>query len=473
MKKNIKYILIALIFITITSKLSPIYPINDWCDTNSFFTMGKAIFNGKIIYKDLFEQKGPILYLIYGIGYLISNKTFIGVYILEIISFGFFLKIIDRVLQTLDIKNTIHYLFTISFVITTSIAFYGGGSAEEFCLPYISWNIYILIKNIKKQKISTQDQLINGICFSIVFLIKFNLVSFWIAPLIIYMMQYKKEAIKGIIYFILGSVMPILLIILYFLINHSLFEFLDVYFFKNIFEYNNIGIRTNIISKIIDGIIYMFIENFLKNIFLIITLILSFIYAKKKKMIKLYLLVTIIPFFFICCQANFFEYYILPFCVFSLFGLIELYNRFKIEKINNKTLLIILIIVTFINGKNTYMLKYKKNDYAHYDFFQIINKYEDKSVLNYGFIDTGFYLETNEVPNIRFFHTMNFSDFKEMKEEQLNYIKDKKTNFVICFTIKPEEKCNNEESINKKYKLVTIKRHNKDYGFYYHLYIRK
>ncbi|MFQ9073882.1 MAG: hypothetical protein ACLR43_15090 [Faecalibacillus faecis] len=45
------------------------------------------MFNGKVPYKDLFEQKGPLLYLIYGIGYLISHDTFLGVYLLEVISY--------------------------------------------------------------------------------------------------------------------------------------------------------------------------------------------------------------------------------------------------------------------------------------------------------------------------------------------------------------------------------------------------
>lgn len=47
------------------------------------------MFNGLVPYKDLFEQKGPLLYLIYGIGYLIENDRFIGVFILEIISMTF------------------------------------------------------------------------------------------------------------------------------------------------------------------------------------------------------------------------------------------------------------------------------------------------------------------------------------------------------------------------------------------------
>ena len=84
----IAILLVASIFtLLICSKNSPLYPYNDWVDGNAFFTMGKGMFNGKVPYKDLFEQKGPLLYLIYGIGYLISHDTFLGVYLLEVISY--------------------------------------------------------------------------------------------------------------------------------------------------------------------------------------------------------------------------------------------------------------------------------------------------------------------------------------------------------------------------------------------------
>lgn len=471
-KRNIIYLLISFIFITITSKMSPIYPLNDWCDTNSFFTMGKALIRGKIIYKDLFEQKGPLLYLIYGVGYLISNKTFIGVYILEILSYSLFLKIIKKILTTLEIKKFFYYAITLSFIITTSLAFYGGGSAEEFCLPYICWNIYIFTKIVKDKKISNIEHFIDGLCFSTVFLIKFNVATFWIGTWIIYIIIYKKESIKKIMYFTLGASILPLLVVLYFLKNSALYEFIDVYFLKNIFEYNHTKMSIiSFFSGFLDGILNLFIYNIHKNFFLIIALILSFLYAKNNKIMKQYILLLIFPFIFLCCQKVFFEYYILPFSILSIFGLIIIFEKIKIDKINKKYLLIILVIMTFIFGKNTYMLKYKKEDYAQYSFQQIINKYEDKSLLNYGFIDTGFYLETNEVPNVRFFHTMNFSDFKEMKEGQLNYIKNKKTNFVICAKVALDQECNAE--IKKNYKLITEKRHNKDYGFYYELYVRK
>ena len=77
--------------ITICSKNSFLYVFNEWPDANAFFTVGKGWMNGLIPYKDLFEQKGPVLYLLYGIGYLFSHDTFFGIYLLEILSYTVFL----------------------------------------------------------------------------------------------------------------------------------------------------------------------------------------------------------------------------------------------------------------------------------------------------------------------------------------------------------------------------------------------
>ena len=208
--KNIKYIIIALIFLTITSKLSPLYPTNDWCDTNSFFTMGKSMMKGLIIYKDIFEQKGPLLYLIYGIGYLISNTNFYGVFILEVLSFSVFLKIMHKTLNLLEYKNVANILIIYTVIITTSVSFAGGGSAEEFCLPFIAFNNLILSKLINNKTLKLTECITNGISAGLVFIIKFNLIAFWIPTFIILIMkkiEFKKISFNYNFYYILSNML--------------------------------------------------------------------------------------------------------------------------------------------------------------------------------------------------------------------------------------------------------------------------
>ena len=65
------------------TKSSPLYIINDWYDANAYFTMGKGTMNGAVPYRDLFDHKGPLLYLLYGIGYLIDSTGFFGIFLIQ------------------------------------------------------------------------------------------------------------------------------------------------------------------------------------------------------------------------------------------------------------------------------------------------------------------------------------------------------------------------------------------------------
>ena len=104
--KLIIYILfIAIICITICSKNSFLYCFNDWEDENAFMTVAKGWLNGLIPYRDLFEQKGPLLYLIFVIANLIHETSFIGVYILEIIFMSITLFIIAKIIKKLFYQN--------------------------------------------------------------------------------------------------------------------------------------------------------------------------------------------------------------------------------------------------------------------------------------------------------------------------------------------------------------------------------
>ena len=76
-KVIIAILLVASIFtLLICSKNSPLYPYNDWVDGNAFFTMGKGMFNGKVPYKDLFEQKKPCSFSFNGRSFSFNGRSF-------------------------------------------------------------------------------------------------------------------------------------------------------------------------------------------------------------------------------------------------------------------------------------------------------------------------------------------------------------------------------------------------------------
>ena len=75
---------LAALMLLFASQCSPLYPINLWDDANCLLTVGRVMQRGGVLYRDIYEQKGPLLYLIHALAACISDTSFWGVYVLEI-----------------------------------------------------------------------------------------------------------------------------------------------------------------------------------------------------------------------------------------------------------------------------------------------------------------------------------------------------------------------------------------------------
>ena len=97
--------LCAVIIMTICSRSSFLYVFNLCDDANSYFTMGKSMFRGFVPYRDLFDQKGILLYFIYGLSSLMSATTFRGVFVMEIIAATYCLELsLEFILSMKDLS---------------------------------------------------------------------------------------------------------------------------------------------------------------------------------------------------------------------------------------------------------------------------------------------------------------------------------------------------------------------------------
>lgn len=151
---------LSALFLLICTKSSFLYPINDWNDSNCFFTVGKGMMQGKVPYRDLFEQKGPLLYFIHGLASLISFDSFLGVFFFEILSFGIFLWFSYRIIFLFSQKAYTYVLLPVlSVAVLSSSSFCKGDSAEEFCLPLLSASLFYLLRYMKKKERSPMSYL--------------------------------------------------------------------------------------------------------------------------------------------------------------------------------------------------------------------------------------------------------------------------------------------------------------------------
>ena len=156
---------VAVLTLLFSSECSPLYPINDWVDPNCFLTVGKGILEGKVPYRDLYEQKGPYVYFLHALCALISGDSFFGVWLAEIAAAFFFLWSVSKILclygiENLKIRAAIAAL--VGATVYFSFAFSTGDSVEEFALPIFSWVVYLTLKRIREGGVRPVDYFLAG-----------------------------------------------------------------------------------------------------------------------------------------------------------------------------------------------------------------------------------------------------------------------------------------------------------------------
>ncbi len=453
-KKVIAYVfclLVSFLFLFFCSRSSPFYPMNDWCDSNMFFTIGKSLTKGIVIYKDIFEQKGPLLYFIHAISYFISNTTFLGVFIFEVLSFSVFLFYISNIVQLYcDKKNVFWILPLISFIILSSFIFCSGDSAEQFCIMFLAISLYSLLnyfKNTYPEKMDRKALIINGIMAGCVLWIKYTMLGFWIGfgffiVLNSFINKRIKEAFLSALYFLLGMLIATIPFIIYFAVNNALYDLFYTYFYINMTAYST---QTSFIRRIIDALIHALAYSRHLPLFTIIS-IFGYLYfmIDKKAIPNIYgkialtcsIILTIIGVYF-GTNYRYYFLFIMPFSILGPVALGILLDKKKIWKITYVIAPIMVFIIAFIWIYNfNHNIAFYKNDKDNLPQFKIaeyINRDSDKSLMYYCCLDQGVHTLLGTVPNVKYYAHPNidYENLPIVLDSQRQYIKDKVVNYIL------------------------------------------
>ena len=467
-------LLLSFFFLLIATKSSPLYVLNDWGDANTFFTMGKGMMNGLVPYRDLFEQKGPILYFLYGIGYLLSHQSFFGIFILEVLAFTLVLVFFYKILKLYHYENSFYLSAPIFLMlILTMRSFFHGGSVEEFSLPLIMISLYHVLFLLKEDRYQNAKiyYLIDGILAGMILWMKYTLLGFWIGYGLLFLILFiKNKNWKKLFSFLLcylgGMILVTLPVLLYFGYHHALGDLWHTYFYLNIFLYHAESMAQNSLLTKIGIIYYLLLVNFKNHLFYTIGLGLGIIFLFRDKSLSkkkwAFPLLFLLLYFFAYLGCVSYRYYFLIMAPFLVFGMLEIIHYGEKHQLIKNAMLIFLLPLTFLGvyalNDNISSLTLKKEDYAQYLFLEEINKVENPSILYYGGIDAGFYLTADILPREKYFSkiNINYAVYPDNLDAQRQAIQEGKVDFVI---FRKEEGDMVEASylsnLLEKYQLVT------------------
>jgi len=390
-------------------------------DSAIFFMSGKAWMNGMIPYVDYADAKGPLLWLIFGIGYLFSNYNYLGVFWIECIFYTvvFFYCYKIGCLFLSDKKTALlgSMLMALSFF---CVAYHYETRAEDFCQAFITGGLYYTLRSlygIQRDKDIKIASFVIGVSFAATLLMKFTIAAMILIlffALFYYLIKRRKDLIwKSFLYAFLGTSLVLFPFILYFLYQGHFHDFIYEYFAatsQTVVQIPTLG--GMIRDYIVDGWGSLLHINPLRS-FIICLLLANIIggcvyFYKKLPAFKW--VPAVIALWFVCISMyHALGYYYHSFAAFAIFPVIMYLTLFK-RFITGKKLRLVFYasaIIIFVFVENMTFLRpnfFLNKTEERKDFYyvnRILSQIPNPKIM-FSFYDTGYGTPAHALPGCKY-----------------------------------------------------------------------
>lgn len=442
-------LLTASAVLLICSKSSPLYPLNDWVDANTYLTVGRGMLQGKVPYRDLYEQKGPFLYFIHALAASISSDSFLGVWLIETVAAALFLYETALFMRSCCGGSRLWALPVIAVMIYASQAFCHGDSAEELCLP-LTMGAYMIGHRAvtDSDSISGREWFLLGAAGGCILWVKFTFLGIFAAVSGAMALCGRRSAlVRGISIAVTGMAAMSLPVLLYYGVNGAVDELFSVYFYDNLFRYGDDSGFS--LRNITDGL--NFSRVFMGAVFWTVCAeIIVMLLRKKYREAAYYCSSVIIMTLSVFGGHRSYQYYPLAMAVFLPQAAAELISAAQ-RILHSRNIRLPRRALAFCSAatltagigislktcRNVYLMGKGRDELPQYQFAELIEAEGGGKLLNYGFIDGGFYLAAGQVPEFRYF-CMNNMDIPEMRAAQEYYVRSGRAKYVVVRSESPQ-----------------------------------
>ncbi len=176
-------LVVCVVFVmTLLSIDSPLYDMLDHIDSAWFMMGGRAWMHGFTPYVDFTDSKGPLIWLIYGIGYLLSPGNYTGVFIVSALFYALTCFVLYR---TALLFLPGHRWLAVCCSALTLLAFFNpllhfDTRIEDFAQLFFSISLYVTCRAIyapssSKPRSHWRSALVVGLCMGALLMMKFTL----------------------------------------------------------------------------------------------------------------------------------------------------------------------------------------------------------------------------------------------------------------------------------------------------------
>lgn len=343
------------IFLLVTVFLTQFSSINqeviDW-DESTFFVVSNYLSKGELLYVDFWDAKPPIIFFYLGLVFKIFGSSLLvgriaGDIIIALNVIFIFKILVIEFSKFVSLSSSLFLVYLFSYEASQPTM------TEHLGILFIVISVYIIVKNKNFSK-----YYVLGILFSLAFNTRNNL-AFACLGIFIYLFLEKNINTYSIINIVLGFITPIAALATYFLYKNSLENYIYMLIefplqnASNRMQLNEIKIE--IYSKLnLD-------QSFSIEIFILITLIVTFLYVFKKysyqkipELFKLNFFVIIFVSLSIIAGGRLFSHYLI-----QLFPFIAIFLAYGLNVFKSKYFSILIVLSLFLLNINLTMQGFK------------------------------------------------------------------------------------------------------------------
>jgi len=390
-----------------------------YIDSSVFIYTAKQMIAGQLVYKEVFDHKGLMLYFLNIIGLKIFNGNLVGIWVLQFFCYLLTTTFLYKTLRFFYNKK-ISILSITTVLLYQSVIDFGGNITETWALPFTSIALYIFTQYFVKQKQFSVVQLfLLSSTFILTLFLRPNLVSLWGAfgiVVIFDLIQSKRwtDILFYTFYILIFCLLTIMPFFLYVYLKGIVKDSIFSMFTFNFIYSSKTGMGSGIIKAFISSLIMMGypISTFIYLGIIVLTYILCSILYFKEILYKKFVIAVIASIFviaFSCSIGYSFLHYYVQFVPVLIFPVATFFSFF-VKNLPKKKWTFAVFFCIIINLYCTYKIiqdihrNYSKDNKALYnEINKVVSQYTTSAdkILVMG-NDENVYLFTNRVSSSKY-----------------------------------------------------------------------
>lgn len=192
-----------------------------------FQYFGYAMHEGDILYTEIFDHKGPVIFIINWLAGYMNFGVISGIWLIELASiFVFF--IFTYKTARIWVNPVLSFIPILITALPLAVWLTGGNLTEEYSLPFIAFSLYVFTKYLLKcEDVYKYEIILTGLSFAAVFLLRPNNAMLWVifAGFIFFDLLFKKQFSSLLIFmgqFLLGVAIVVVPILIYLGMNQAI-----------------------------------------------------------------------------------------------------------------------------------------------------------------------------------------------------------------------------------------------------------